>query len=166
MANERTLVAQSQLTSRLLSLADELILNIIEQIDGIQALRNFVLTCQKAQGMAEPYLYRDLVFYDGDAVMRYFMALDEQPDRGKHAQYLDVRYKVDGRKGIVLLNGMSRWLPNLRSWRIETPCPNDNLAFSMTGDFGSGAGILEYWHDVPRLHHLQSSKSILWIQAP
>ena len=158
MLHRSALPAHSQQGSRLLSLADELILNIIEQIDTLETLRNFTLTCQKAQNRTEPYLYRDLIFRDGDSVSRYITAILIDSDRGKHAQNLDVRYKVEGRQSITLLNDLSRFLPNLRSWRIESPCPNDNLAFSMTGEFGAGAGVLEYWHDIPRLQHLQTRK--------
>lgn len=147
----------SQHGSRLMSLPDELILSVIEQIDDSKSLRNFILTCQKAQNRAEPYLYRNLVFRNGEDVVRFLNALKYMPKRGDYAQLLDVRYKVAHRHGIRLLDGKLGRLANLRSWRIESPCPNDNMAFSFTGEFGTGEGVLHYWDDLPKLKHLHSS---------
>jgi hypothetical protein len=147
----------SQHESRLLSLADELILNIIEQIDAIEALRHFVLTCQKARDRAEPYIYRHLVFRGAAGVANYSYAFSQDIIRGKHALDLDVRYKAPGRHGISALNDMVEYMPNLRSWRIESPCPNDSLVFNFTGNFEDGAGVLEYWRHVPNMNHLHSS---------
>lgn len=145
--------------SPLLSLADELILSIIEQIDTIQALRNFVLTCQKARNRAEPYIYRKLVFRNGEEVHKYIVALSQDLHRGKHAIDLDVRYKAELRHGIEDLNVLVQHMPHLRSWRIESPCPNDSLAFNFTGNFQEGAGVMEYWEHLPNMEHLQSSRS-------
>jgi hypothetical protein len=143
--------------SPLLSLADELVLSIIEQIDTIQALRNFVLTCQKARNRAEPYVYRQLVFRNGEAVNNYTVALSQDLRRGKYAVDLDVRYKAELRHGIDDLNVLAQHMPHLRNWRIESPCPNDSLAFNFTGNFQEGAGVIEYWKHIPTLAHLQTS---------
>jgi hypothetical protein len=140
-----------------MSLADELILNIIEQIEDLDSLRNLALSCKKAQARSEPYLYRALHFYDGHTVVRFQAALRADPNRGRHVEHLAVRYKADNRYEIERLNVMLEHMPNLREWHIETPCPNDNLVFSFTGRFNEGAGLLRYWENFEYLQHLQLS---------
>jgi hypothetical protein len=146
--------------SRLMTLADELILSIVEQITDIETLRNFALTCRKSQGRAEPYLYRTLNFHDGQAVVQFQEALTANDDRGRYVEYLAVRYKTETGDQMDLLNELLLSMPNLREWHIESPCPNDSVAFSLSGSLGQGEGVIRYWDKVLKLKRLESSESI------
>lgn len=114
-----------QQTSRLLSLADELLLGIIDHIDSRHALINLALTCSKFRNLAESFIWRDLLILTGKHAQCVAAALDSREARILHVQDLSVRYKDPHKNGIEQLGHFIRYMDHLRSLTIESPCPNN-----------------------------------------
>lgn len=144
----------NDLPSRLLSLADELILAVIEQIQDLEALRNLTLTCKKVRGLAEPYVYKDIFIRTGRQAQRLRDVIAANPERALAVRHLDVKYKHDDELGMDCLNTMCRFFQNMKSWEIETPCPNDSPQQVFSG------GMIQFWEHTQHLSWLQSSMFI------
>lgn len=112
-------------SSGLLSLVDELLLNIIDQIDAHETLYNLAATCMRFQGLIEPYIWRSLLVLKGDHARRIAAALDSRADRIDYIQELSIRYRDEYRDGIEELNHFMALMSRLRHLTIETPCPNN-----------------------------------------
>lgn len=141
------------ISSRLLSLADELILEIIKHIRDIQALRNLTLASRKLRGLAEPYVYRDIFVQSGRQALKLRESIFEAPDRAHGVRHLAVRYKHHDHLNMEALDHICGRFRNLKTWDIETPCPNDSPQQMFSG------GKIQYWEHIKHLPWLQSSVS-------
>ena len=112
--------------SGLLSLVDELLLNIIDQIDAHETLCHLAATCMRFQGLVEPYIWRSLLVLTGAHARRIATALDSREERVDYVHELSIRYKDDYRDGIEELNHFLGLMSRLRRLTIETPCPNNS----------------------------------------
>lgn len=110
----------------LLSLVDELLLNIIDHVDSQAALCNLAATCARFQGLVEPYVWRNLLVLRGAHARMIATALDSREARVDYVQELAVRYKDDVRDGIEELNHFIGLMTKLRHLTIESPCPNNS----------------------------------------
>ncbi|KAF2848330.1 hypothetical protein T440DRAFT_454467 [Plenodomus tracheiphilus IPT5] len=127
MARQEPGVTQMGLApSGLLSLVDELLLSIVDQIDAHETLCNLAATCMRFQGLIEPYIWRSLLVLKGDHARRIATALDSRADRMDFIQELAIRYKDEYRDGIEELNHFMAFMTRLRHLTIETPCPNNS----------------------------------------
>jgi hypothetical protein len=109
----------------LLSLVDELLLNIINHLDTHQALCNLAATCMRFQGLVEPYIWRSPLITTGGQARRVARALDSREARIDYVQDLSIRYKDKEREGIEELNHFIAQMPKLRHLMLESPCPNN-----------------------------------------
>jgi hypothetical protein len=109
----------------LLSLVDELLLNIINHLDTHQALCNLAATCMRFQGLVEPYIWRSPLITTGGQARRVARALDSREARIEYVQDLSIRYKDLEREGIEELNHFIALMPKLRHLMLESPCPNN-----------------------------------------
>ncbi|KAF2423504.1 hypothetical protein EJ08DRAFT_701153 [Tothia fuscella] len=112
----------------LLSLADELLLGIIDQIDNKLDLSNICLTCSRFQGLAEPFLYRDVLVRTGKQAVNLSHSLRKRTERASSIRSLQIRYLQDDVAGIAVLNPDLRMMSRLREFTVESPCCNDKGA--------------------------------------
>ena len=108
------------------SLADELLLNIIDYLDSHAALCNLAATCRRFQGLTEPYIWRSLLVLNGTHAQNITAALDGQDNRIEAIQELSIRYKNEYREGIESLNYYLGQMGRLRHLTLESPCPNNS----------------------------------------
>lgn len=113
--------------SRLTSLADELILRIVECIDDVDSLRNAALTCSFLNNLIEPYIYQSILIRSSKDAENLLNSLRARPRRMASIRALSVRYGkgTDPEDGIAVLNAELPGFHNLRRWTIESPCIND-----------------------------------------
>jgi hypothetical protein len=112
--------------SGLLSLVDELLLNIIDHIDNQDALCYLAMTCTRFQGLVEPYIWRNLLVLTGGHARRIMEALDSREERVDYIQNLSIRYKEDRKEGIEELNHYIALMSKLKHFTLESPCPNND----------------------------------------
>ena len=112
--------------SGLLSLVDELLLAIIDQIDSKETLRNLASTCARFQGLTEPYIWRSLLVTKGSYAGRVAAALDSLESRPSYVHDLSICYPDEEREGIEELNHFIGQMEKLRHLKIESPCPNNS----------------------------------------
>ncbi|KAH7383872.1 hypothetical protein BKA66DRAFT_86768 [Pyrenochaeta sp. MPI-SDFR-AT-0127] len=110
----------------LLSLVDELLLNIIDQIDNRDSLCSLAATCTRFQDLVEPYVWRKLLILKGTHARSIAAALDSRDARVDYVQDLSIRYKDEYREGIEELNHFVSLMSKLRHLTIESPCPNNS----------------------------------------
>ncbi|KAF2832633.1 hypothetical protein CC86DRAFT_313826 [Ophiobolus disseminans] len=110
----------------LLSLVDELLLNIIDHIDNQQAFCSLAATCMRFQDLVEPYVWRDLLVLNGNHARRIASALDMRDARIDYVKSLAIRYKDDHKEGIEELNHFIALMGRLKHLQIESPCPNNS----------------------------------------
>ncbi|KAF2029612.1 hypothetical protein EK21DRAFT_67344 [Setomelanomma holmii] len=110
----------------LLSLVDELLLNIINHIDSRTELCNLASTCMRFQGLVEPYIWHNLLVLKGLHATHIARALDSREERIDYVQSIAIRYKDDYRDGIEELNHFLASMAKLRHLTLETPCPNNS----------------------------------------
>lgn len=110
----------------LLSLVDELLLNIIDHIDNHQALCSLAATCMRFQDLVEPYIWRDLLVLTGNHARNIAAAFDKRDARIDYVKSLAVRYKDDYREGIEELNHFIALMGRLKHLQLESPCPNNS----------------------------------------
>jgi len=111
---------------RLLSLVDELLLSIIDQIDTRRTLCNLAATCMRLDSLIEPYIWRSLLVLQGDHARQIATALDSRHERIEYVQELSIRYRDEHRDGIEELNHFIASMTKLRHLTLETPCPNNS----------------------------------------
>ncbi|OCK83454.1 hypothetical protein K432DRAFT_322181 [Lepidopterella palustris CBS 459.81] len=111
--------------SRFLSLADELILGIIEQIDESKALCTLARTNSRLQALVEPYIYQSVVVTHAGEAIDLVKSLKSRTDRLLAIQSLKIAYVEEDENGMEALNFVLRDLPNLRYLMVETPCINN-----------------------------------------
>lgn len=128
--------------SILFSLADELLLAIIDQIDSKKALCNLAATCSRFQGLVEPRIWQTLLVTTGKHARNVAAALDSLESRPSHVHDLSIRYLDENREGIEELNHFISLMERLRHLTIESPCPN-NTEWTQTGVF-DGATRIDY----------------------
>lgn len=127
MARQQISVTQQSLAQGgLLSLVDELLLIVIDQIADHATLCNLAATCMRFQCLIEPYIWRSLLVLKGAHARRIATALDSRHDRINYVQELAIRYKDDYRDGIEELNHFIGLMGRLRHLTVETPCPNNS----------------------------------------
>jgi hypothetical protein len=110
----------------LLSLVDELLLNVLDHIDNQQALCNLAATCMRFQDLAEPFIWRNLVVLSGSHARNIATALDKRDARIDHVRTLSVRYKDENKEGIEELNHFVALMGKLKHLQLESPCPNNS----------------------------------------
>jgi len=110
----------------LLSLVDELLLNIIDHIDNQKALCLLATTCMRLQDLAEPFIWRKLVVLSGNHARNIATALDKREARIDFVKSLSVRYKDQNREGIEELNHFVGLMGKLKHLQLESPCPNNS----------------------------------------
>ncbi|KAH3976933.1 hypothetical protein HBI80_009580 [Parastagonospora nodorum] len=113
-------------SSGLLSLVDELLLNIIDHIDNRRALCHLASTCTRFQGLVEPYIWRDLLVLTGSHARHITQALDSRDERVDYIRSLSIRYKVEYKEGIEELNHHIALMSRLKHLMLESPCPNNS----------------------------------------
>lgn len=113
-------------SSGLLSLVDELLLNIIDHIDNRQALGHLASTCTRFQGLVEPYIWRDLLVLTGSHARHVTQALDSRDERVDYIRSLSIRYKDEYKEGIEELNHHIALMSRLKHLMLESPCPNNS----------------------------------------
>ena len=111
---------------KLLSLPDELILAVIEQIDSVVALASLAATNSRLQELVEPYSLRSRFVRTGVQARKLAGILQSRPKRMLHVQDLSIRYVWENEEGIEELDGIMRKLTNLRHLTIESPCLNND----------------------------------------
>jgi F-box-like len=116
------------LHSRLLALADELLIGIVEHVESKHDLCNLALTCSRLQVLAEPALYRSILVRKGTSAIGLFDAILGRPIRATFISELQIRYQHTHTQGIRILNHGLRTMRNLQCLTIETPCCNDTNA--------------------------------------
>ena len=113
-------------TMQLQSLADELLLAIVDQIDDRATLCNLARTCSKFQLLSEPHIYKSLLVLDGSMVQDVLArAFATRPARLSSIQDLAVRYRLTEEEGIEELEPFLFRMAHLRHLVIEAPCCND-----------------------------------------
>jgi hypothetical protein len=125
-------------SSQLLSLADELILAIIEQIDTEETLLNLAATSPRFLALTEPFIWRQLLVLRGSEARKLCTALRTRPQRASLIQDLAIQYVEEHEAGIKNLNEFVKRMSKLRNLHIESPCPNNH------GRGDSVAGF-EHW---------------------
>ncbi|KAF2634468.1 hypothetical protein P280DRAFT_511886 [Massarina eburnea CBS 473.64] len=118
----------------LLALVDELLLAIIDQVDSHTTLCNLAATCSRLRGIAEPYVWRNLLITRGDHAREVAYALDSREARPSYVHELSIRYRYNQSAGIEDLNHLIGLMDKLRHLTIESPCPN-NTEFPRNGYF-------------------------------
>ncbi|KAF8862510.1 hypothetical protein BDZ45DRAFT_189292 [Acephala macrosclerotiorum] len=114
--------------SRLLTLADELLLKVVEQIESKDDLAALSLTCSRLQAFAEPFLYGSILVRKGKHAIRLCYALQRRPARASSIRKLRIPYLHKHREGIEMLNQALRTMCSLQDLNIESPCCNDTHA--------------------------------------
>jgi hypothetical protein len=109
----------------LLSLVDELLLCIIDQIDAHETLCNLAATNSRFQALVEPYCWRSLLVRKGRHASRIALGLNNRVERIAFVQDLAIRYNDKHEEGIENLGGFMEHMHKLRSLTIESPCPNN-----------------------------------------
>ncbi|KAF2133739.1 hypothetical protein P153DRAFT_372329 [Dothidotthia symphoricarpi CBS 119687] len=126
--SRRTQVASQPALAKckLLSLVDELLLNIIDHTDCRKALCNLAATCTRFQGLAEPYIWRSLLVLTGGHARKIAAAFDSWDARVDFVQEMSVRYQDNHKEGIEDLNHFVGLMAKLRHLTLESPCPNNS----------------------------------------
>jgi len=109
----------------LLDLAEELVLNILEQIDSQLALCNLARTCSRLQELTEPYIYSTVLIRTGSNAESLLESLLARPKRLSSILDLAIRYRHDSEQGIEVLCPVISKLRKLRRLHVEAPCCND-----------------------------------------
>jgi hypothetical protein len=110
----------------LLSLVDELLLNILDHINTQHALCSLAATCMRFQDLAEPYIWRDLHVLSGNHARKIAIALDRREARIDYVKILAIRYENDHKEGIEDLNHFIALMGRLEHLQLESPCPNNS----------------------------------------
>jgi hypothetical protein len=129
-------------SSGLLSLVDELLLNIIDHIDNRKALCHLASACMRFQGLVEPYIWRDVLVLTGRHARYITQALDSRDERVDYIQSLSIRYKDEYREGIEELNHHIALMSRLKHLMLESPCPNNSEW--RTGVFFDGYSRIDF----------------------
>ena len=111
--------------SRLLDLADEFLLGIIEQVEKPKDLCNFALTCLQIQALVEPFIYRSILIRTGGQAVNLAWSIKARPARASAIQTLEIRYIFTVERNIEALDLVLMDLRNLRHLTIESPCLNN-----------------------------------------
>jgi len=119
----------------LLSLADELLLCIIEHIDSREALINLAAASPRLQGLVEPSIWRSLLVRSGNHARTIVWACHSRPERVAMIQELSIRYQGDEEIGIEDIAVLIPLMRKLRHFTLETPCPNDGNGGSQGAEF-------------------------------
>ena len=111
--------------SRLLDLADELLLGIIEQVEKPKDLCSFALACSRIQALVEPFIYRSILVRTGSQATGLVRSIKARPVRAYAIQTLEIRYIFTAEHDIEALDLVLMDLRNLRHLTIESPCLNN-----------------------------------------
>lgn len=110
----------------LLSLADELLLCVVDQIDSRETLCNLAATCSRFQNLVEPYCWRSILVRKGGHASRIAFSLNNRVERIAFIQDLAIQYDNVYEDGIENLGGFMPHMGKLRHLTIESPCPNNS----------------------------------------
>jgi hypothetical protein len=109
----------------LLSLADELLLNILEQIDSKKDLCSLACTCFRLQGLVEPFIWRSLLILSGGHATQIASSVQKREERTLAIRSLQIRYPQHAAQGIENLNPEMKKMLQLRELTVESSCPNN-----------------------------------------
>jgi hypothetical protein len=126
----------------LLSLVDELLLSVIDQIDSKETLCTLALTCTRFQGLVEPYIWRNLLVLTGRHARHIMQALDSREERVDYIHSLAIRYEDYVKEGIEELNHFIALMSRLKHFTVESPCPNNREW--RAGAFFDGYSRIDY----------------------
>jgi hypothetical protein len=130
----------------LLSLVDELLLNILEHVNSRASLQNLACTCSRLQALVEPFIYRDLLILSGEHAVQIVKSIQSRENRVWGIRTLQIRYPEAGAAGIETLNLPMKKMSQLRELNIESSCPNNGGVLGKL--WGEGridcAGFFEY----------------------
>ncbi|KAF2492320.1 hypothetical protein BU16DRAFT_620704 [Lophium mytilinum] len=108
---------------RLLSLADELLLSIVETLaDDKQSLARLASTCTHFKGISEPFLYRDIKLRSTVEADHIATSIKANEARALAVHFIDSCSSASNRT--TNFNFLMRDFKNLRSWTIESPYTN------------------------------------------
>ncbi|PVH87546.1 hypothetical protein DL98DRAFT_649185 [Cadophora sp. DSE1049] len=127
--------------SRLLGLADELLIQIVQHLDYPQDHCNLAVICSRLQGFAEAALYNTILIRKGYRSLKILASIFGRPDRAFLIRRLHVRYLYDDSGSVETLNIILPQLTKLKELLIEAPCCNDTHAIRT--DFES-EGKIDY----------------------
>lgn len=132
---------QAAAPSRLLGLADELLIQIVQHLDYPQGHCNLAVTCSRLQGFAEAALYSSILIRKGWQALEIYAAILGRPERALLIRKLHVRYLYDASRSVEMVNTILLELIKLKELLIEAPCCND--AHALRSDFES-EGKIDY----------------------
>jgi hypothetical protein len=109
----------------LLSLADELLLNILEHIGSKSDLRSLACTCSRLQALVEPFIWQSILILSGNHAMQAANSIQKREERALAIRSLQIRYPQHAAQGIEVLNLEMRKMIQLRELTVESSCPNN-----------------------------------------
>jgi len=127
----------------LLDLAEELVLNVIEQINSQLALCNLARTCRRLQELTEPYIYSTVLVRTGKDAEILLESLFARPKRLSSMLDLAIRYRHDREQGIEVLNPVISKIRKLKRLHVEAPCCNDEYWSAGRGHRWESAGRID-----------------------
>ncbi|KAK3079878.1 hypothetical protein LTS18_003696 [Coniosporium uncinatum] len=127
----------------LLDLAEELVLNVIEQINSQLALCNLARTCRRLQELTEPYIYSTVLVRTGKDAETLLESLFARPKRLSSILDLAIRYRHDREQGIEVLNPVISKIRKLKRLHVEAPCCNDEYWSAGRGHRWESAGRID-----------------------
>lgn len=109
---------------QLLSLATEIILSIVELVDGPSDLISLAQTCTELQPIAEAELFKAINVRNGKHAQNLSEVLHSRPERFKYVQRLEATPIRYGWEGIQIMPRLVRKMSNLHELHIESPLCN------------------------------------------
>jgi len=122
------------LRRELLNLPDELLLAIIERVLDTADLCSLAATCDRLNGLVEPFIYRDIMISRGSQAATLASAIGRRPSRALQIKQLLSSTRFEVAEGIDRLPRSLALMKNLKHLSLETPdcnqkTPTDRLSW-------------------------------------